>query len=140
MPSVTQLDRVYMKMAEEISLLSHARRNKVGAVLVTPKGTAIPSWNGLPSKLGNVLEDTVANELVTKPEVTHAELGCILKSAKEGVSTEGCTIYVTLSPCDRCASMLAAAGVQRVVYKERYRDPKGLDILDRCGIIVEQFE
>ena len=129
-----KLDRCYMNCAVEYSKLSHAKRNKVGAVLVTKSGVVLGGVNGLPKQLGNTLEENGA----TKPEVIHAELNCILKAAKEGVSVVGSTLYTTLAPCSSCASMLLAAGVDRVVYKEKYRISSGLEILKE-NIIVDCF-
>ena len=68
------------------------------------------------------------------------ELNTILKCAKEGVSVSGATIYTTLSPCARCSSMLASCGIERLVYLEEYRDTKGIDILEECGIVVDKLD
>lgn len=148
MASKKDLDDFYMSTAKNVAKLSHGKRAKVGAVLVTKNDVMISSCNGLPKALGNQLEiSTVrglsASEnhdyLITKPEVIHAELNCILKAAKEGVSVKGSTIYITLSPCALCSSMIASSGIKRVVYFEEYRDRSGLDILEKCGIEVEKI-
>ncbi len=78
--------------------------------------------------------------LETKPEVIHAELNCILKGAKEGVSVKDSVMYVSLSPCVPCASMLKQAGVKRVVYKEQYRDPSGIEYLRDNRVLVVSYE
>ena len=78
--------------------------------------------------------------LTTKPEVIHAELNCILKAAKEGVSVEDATIYTTLSPCVPCAAMLINAGIKELVWQETYRDTSGLDLLKQAGIITRQVQ
>jgi deoxycytidylate deaminase len=36
--------------------------------------------------------------------------------------------------------MMVNAGITRLVYKEPYRDTKGLDLLREAGIIVETFK
>lgn len=143
------LDSTYMGVALLHSRLSKAIRNRVGACLVTKQGVCIPGFNGSPTGLPNQCEDKILKELtedgaiyelVTKPEVIHAELNCILKAAKEGISCLGSTVYVTLSPCVPCAAMLINAGVRKVIYKDVYRSVKGLDLLEDAGIIVEQFK
>lgn len=147
MPSQKKLDDYYMSLALRVAELSHGVRAKVGACLVTDNDATFLSCNGLPKELGNELEDVLwvneldqHQELKTKQEVIHAELNAVLKCAKEGVSVKGATIYTTLSCCSQCASMLASCGIERVVYLEQYRDTKGIEILEKCDIIVEKLE
>lgn len=142
MASQFDLDSVYMGTALLHAGLSKAIRRKVGAVLVTSEGVTLTGYNGTPKGLDNACEsiDTSTGELVTKPEVLHAELNCILKAAREGVSVRESTVYVTLSPCVQCAAMLAQSGVKRVVYEQLYRNTEGLDLLEKAGIVVEQFK
>jgi dCMP deaminase len=144
------LDICYMACARAHAKLSKAKRKQVGAVLVTPAGNIIPGVNGLPKQLGNECETynsdlsdgTLLSQMscyVTKPEVIHAELNCILKAAEEGISIKGSTLYVTLSPCSPCASMAIRAGIKRVVYEEKYRDPTGIGTLLLAGVPTKQF-
>ena len=146
MASKESLDLVYMQTALLHAGLSYAQRTKVGACLVTRTGIIVPGVNGLPKELGNVLEDRVDTgdygyyELVTKPEVVHAEQACLNKSAREGVSVEGSTLYTTLSPCAQCASNMIWLKVQRVVYLQQYRCNKGIDLLQQAGIVVNKLE
>jgi len=50
-----------------------------------------------------------------KYEITvHAEANAITTAALHGVSTEGCSAYVSFSPCSRCASLLINAGITSV--------------------------
>ena len=146
MATQKQLDKVYMDMATGMSTISYGQRAKVGAVAVTANGVVITGVNGLPKALGNELETvswvdeaTQHKELVTKPTVIHAENAILVKCAREGVSMLGSTVYTSLSPCEHCASMLASAGVTRVVYKHQYRNLKGVSVLEKCGIYVEQL-
>lgn len=141
MPSQLELDKVYMTQALNFATLSKSKRKVVGAVLVTQKGVVLPGVNGSAKGTSNDLEfEDEAGNLVTKPTTIHAELNCILKAAKEGVSVEGSTLYVTLSPCEACAAMLIQAAVKEVVYLEDYRCSKGLTLLQDFGIFVRQFK
>jgi len=103
MPNQKELDEVYMGTALLHAKLSKAVRAKVGACLITSTGTIVPSWNGTPEGTDNTCEEYLCVDdewkLVTKKEVVHAELACVLKSAKEGINTTGATVYVSLSPC-----------------------------------------
>lgn len=149
MANQKELDSTYMGVALLHAKLSKARRSRVGACLVTSQGVCIPGFNGSPIGLCNNCEDLapvgqIKQEpygwLVTKPEVIHAELNCILKAAKEGISCKDSTAYVTLSPCVPCAAMLINAGITRLVYQDIYRDTQGLDLLKKAGIVTENFK
>lgn len=143
-----QLDETYMGTALLHARLSKAIRAQVGAVLVTSQGVTLTGYNGTPRGLPNECETVVKTSLpylfedtlVTKREVIHAELNCILKAAREGVSCIGATMYVTLSPCVPCAAMMIQAGVKRLVYKEMYRDQGGTKLLQSAGIVVESYD
>jgi dCMP deaminase len=132
-----ELDGVYMGVALLHAQLSKAKRKQVGACLVTESGVIVPGYNGTVKGTDNSCEILLeSGELQTKDSTLHAELNAILKCSLEGISTKNSTLYVTLSPCLRCSSMLAQAGIKRVVYGERYRDNSGVDFLLDCGIDV----
>lgn len=80
--------------------------------------------------------------LVTKPDVMHAELNCILKLARSTESATGGTLYITLSPCEHCVNIIRASGVKRVVWMDDYRDMTGVEKLkaNKQGIVVEKFD
>src|SRR3989344_1756964 len=50
----------------------------------------------------------------------HGEATMIAKAARDGVSTKGAEIYVTVFPCPSCAMAIANAGIKKVYYKEGY--------------------
>lgn len=146
MANQQSLDLVYMQTALSHAGLSKAQRVKVGSCLVTTHGVCLTGYNGTPIGMNNACE-TIETEdfpfepvLVTKPEVLHAELNCLMKAAREGISIVGGTIYITLSPCVQCSAMLIQAGIKRVVYLQQYRCTKGLDLLAKAGIVVHKLE
>lgn len=146
MASQESLDLVYMQTALLHASLSKATRAKVGSCLVTKQGVCLTGYNGTPAGMDNTCEIfehiTFTREVksYTKPEVLHAELNCLMKAAREGISILGGTIYITLSPCIQCSAMLIQAGIQRVVYLQQYRCSEGLDLLRKAGIIVDKME
>lgn len=129
--------KTYMMCAEAFAQQSYAGRKKVGAIAVTPQDIIIYSWNGTAQGDDNVCEN---EDGTTKIEVLHAEANIVAKAAREGLSLKGSTIFVSLSPCILCAKQLYQAGVERVVYKEEYRDLSGLKYLKTHGIITEKYE
>ena len=51
-------------------------------------------------------------------------------------------MYCTLSPCEDCAKLMKAAGVTKVIYKDKYDREEGemaLSFLKRNGIQIYQF-
>lgn len=78
--------------------------------------------------------------LTTKKEVLHAESNAISKCAKWHSSTDGATLYVTLSPCMECAKLIIQSGIKRVCYLEDYRDLSGIDFLKKSKIKVDKIK
>jgi len=136
------LDNVYMRTAELHASLSNGIRAKVGCAIVTESGVVLTGYNGTPAGLDNSLEyvDNSTGELLTKPGVIHAELNAVLKAAKEGVSVNGATVYVTHSPCEHCAGMLVNAGVKSVLYRQVYKSDAGVQVLKSAGIFTKLLE
>lgn len=140
MSTKEQLDRCYMDVAEAHARLSKAKRDHVGVVIVTRKGVMLGGVNGMAPGGSNELEYlSDENTLVSKPQVIHAELNAVLKAAKEGVSLTDATLYTTLGCCMECSEMVAAAGVSRVVYKDSFKNPNGIQNLIELGVDVCKF-
>lgn len=140
MASKQETDELYMGVAELYAKISKAKRKKVGACLITTQQVIVGGTNGTARGSDNACERVLPNgELETLPETIHAELNCVLRAAREGVSILGSTVYVSLSPCKPCAAMLIQAGVKRIVYKEAYRCNSGLQYLHDNNVLVEQL-
>lgn len=126
----TKWDLIYIGIAELISSASHAKRQKVGCVLVKNDRVISFGYNGTPSGFDNTCESNG----VTKKEVLHAESNAIAKCAQSNESTNGSVLYCTLSPCFDCSKLIIQSGVQRVVYRVKYRCDEGLKLLTKAGI------
>lgn len=130
-----------MQYAELIAQQSKGIRAKVGALLVTTNGVQIPGYNGTAPGRPNELEEDVGfndiSQLVTKPEVIHAELNCIIKAAREGVATLGSTVFVTHAPCVHCAALLVSCGVAHVYFRSHYKNDDGIKLLESCNVCVK---
>jgi len=160
-------DNVMMETALLWSVHSKCERAKVGAILAQDGRIISNGYNGTVSGSpeGNCCEKLVYRcsdkecnkkfqepvpfcecgkkvhkSTETKNNVVHAEANAILFAAKNGIRTEGCTMYVTLSPCIECAKMIKQAGIARVVYDNGYRSSDGIEFLKRNNVIVENWE
>jgi dCMP deaminase len=134
------LDKTYMRMAEELAKLSYAERKKVGCLIVKDTQIISEGFNGTPAGFNNSCEyHNHLEEMYTKPEVLHAESNAITKLARSTNSSSQSTLYVTLAPCFECAKLIIQAGIKRVVYTEEYPS-NGLDLLHKAGINISQIE
>ena len=144
--------KFYMQTAEHAAEMSYAVRKKVGACVITKNRGIYIGYNGrlagqdnsceyqspsFKTEFGKQME--VTWNLVTRKDVAHAELNCLSKMLKEGVSAEDATLVLTLSPCTTCAVMIASAGIKEVIYKEEHRDTEGLKILIEAGVSIRQY-
>jgi len=65
----------------------------------------------------------------------HSEINAILNCAKDGISTDGSTIYCMMMPCRNCAMAIIQAGIIRVVAKHRYQsDQYSIEMFKSVGI------
>ena len=104
-----------------IALLS-AQRSKdgntqVGACIVNDEHKIVSvGYNGMPTGCDDdeMPWEREGDFLNTKyPFVCHAELNAILNC---NTDLHGCTLYVTLFPCNECAKAIIQSGIRRVVY------------------------
>ena len=126
-------DKAYMRMAMEWAKLSYSQRKQVGAIMVKDRMIISDGYNGTPTDFDNCCEDDEGN---THWYVLHAEANAIMKVAASTQSSEGATLYITMSPCKECSKLIYQSGVKRVVYLEGYRDNEGLAFLEKAGLEV----
>jgi len=130
-------DIAYLKMAFEWAKLSHCKRKQVGALIVKDRMIISDGYNGTPSGFNNCCEN---DSYETKWTVLHAEANAILKVASSTQSTNGATLYVTLSPCKDCSKLIYQSGIKRVVYANEYKDTTGIDFLRKAGVELLKLE
>jgi len=118
-------------MALEWGELSYCKRRKVGALIVKDKMIISDGYNGTPTGFENFCED---DEGYTKWYVLHAEANAIAKVSSSTQSTNGATLYITLSPCKECCKLIFQSGIKRVVYNKKYKDTSGLEFLTKAGV------
>ena len=138
---------VFIRIAWELSALSTCDRKHVGAIIVCDGRCISWGYNGAPPGLPHCDQNNHGwGDLKEFPypgdgcrNVTHAEANALAFSARQGISTDGATLFVTVSPCDVCARLLIAAGIREVVYDEEYRDPAGRELLVKAGVQCSQI-
>ncbi len=111
-------DEYFMGLAHLSALRSKDPNTQVGAAIVDENHRVVSvGYNGFPTGVsdeefpwgreGGVLDSKYAF-------VVHAELNAILNSQR---SVRGCTIYVSLFPCNECAKAIIQSGIKKIVYE-----------------------
>ena len=69
----------------------------------------------------------------------HAEIVAIGQAARNGLSTNQATAYITMPPCKNCFAALISAGIKRIV--SIHRPPAFYSkVLERVGVEMVQVE
>jgi len=118
MKKVIDWDTYFMSLAHMSALRSKDPNTTVGAVIVDEMKRIVSiGYNGMPrgcdddsmpwGREGSFLDTKYAY-------VVHAELNAILNAPRP---VSGCTIYVSLFPCNECAKAIIQAGIRKVIYE-----------------------
>lgn len=128
-------DQSMLSTAYIFSQQSYCTRLKVGAVLARDGRILATGYNGTISGMPNTCE---CEDGTTSDFTLHAEQNLITFCAKNGIPTNGTTLYLTHSPCKQCSKLIAQSGITEVVYSTPYRDSEGLDFLTACNILTRK--
>jgi dCMP deaminase len=140
-------DARWLAICASKGLESPDPKTKVGCIIVGPD-------RSLRSEACNTYPDGVLDGIQERTEaplkyiwIEHAERNAIYLAAKRGISTEGCTMVVELTPCVDCARAIIQAGVAQVIINDdrsseylgdRYsgEHSTALAMLAEAGIVV----
>ena len=116
--NILNWDDYFMSLAHLSALRSKDPSTQVGACIVDTDNHVVSiGYNGLPNGCSDDEFPWVregANLDTKYPYVVHAELNAILNSQR---SVKGCTIYVSLFPCNECAKAIIQSGIKKIVYE-----------------------
>lgn len=138
-------DAYYLRLADFISDRSKDTSAHIGAVLVRDNAVISTGYNGFPRGVNEAVE--ARHERPAKYAYTeHGERNSIYNAAKQGISTNGATMYTQGVPCQDCARAAIQAGIKRVVAYWQADDTvftgwkescgKGREMLDEAGVEV----
>lgn len=128
------LFEVYMRMAEELAKRSTCSRLQVGTVLTDASLEQVLAigYNGNVRGFPNRCDSDEAGRC----GCIHSEMNALVKSPGE---VPGKVAFVTASPCVMCAKLMVQAKVSHLFYRGAYRDPAGLDVLERAGVVTVHY-
>jgi len=117
-------DEYFIEIMHAVAKRATCNRGRSACVFVRNKQILVTGYVGSPvgfphcDDIGHLLKKVI-NEDGTVSEhcirTVHAEQNAICQAAKIGISLEGSTVYVTMTPCRTCAMLLINIGVKRVV-------------------------
>lgn len=128
------LYEVYMRMAEELAKRSTCARLQVGTVLTDPLLEHVVSigYNGNARGFPNRCDSDEAGRC----GCVHSEMNALVKAPGD---MRDKVAFVTASPCVMCAKLMVQAHVSHVFYRNGYRDPSGLEVLERAGVVTVHY-
>ncbi|WP_373071778.1 cytidine/deoxycytidylate deaminase family protein [Sulfurimonas sp.] len=140
-------DQNFINIATEIASASKCVSKQVGAVIVKDGRILSTGYNGTPAGYTNCSEHwegeyTQEHHEWSKTYEIHAEMNAIIWAARQGISIEGATIYVTLEPCADCSKNIIASGIKRIVYEKEYEHNHSEVIskfIEDNGVIIEKL-
>lgn len=129
-------DEYALRIAEVASLRSEDPYQQVGACALDNNNRVIGvAYNGLAQGI-NVTEEFWKDRDQRRPFMIHAEANLLSLFERNRCKILACTLL----PCSSCASLIAAHGIKKVVYKEIYkRDTSAIKILNFYGIEIKQI-
>lgn len=146
MASNISWEEYFMGIAFLSAQRSKDPNTKVGACIVDQNNKVVSiGYNGMPTGLDeSKLSWNKGEGLDSKYlYVCHAEFNAILNT-RGGTDLRGCSLYVTLFPCNECAKMIIQTGIKEIVYADnKYKDTVGTlasaKMLEMADVKLRQY-
>ena len=121
-------------------LLFNPGRHGVGAVLVRNNMIVAGGYNGSPPGYPHCNDEGHLMVDCHCVKTLHAEMNALMQCAKVGVSSDGCTMYTTASPCWDCSKAMIRAGIKKLFFSDAYNSryelsPETKRLLNDCGVM-----
>lgn len=128
------LYEAYMRMAEELAKRSTCARLQVGTVITDEwlEHVLALGYNGNARGFPNRCDSDVPG----KCGCIHSEQNALVKAPGD---LRNKVAFITASPCPMCAKLIIQANVSFVYYRSAYRDPAGVELLEKGGVTAIQY-
>ena len=145
--NVLSWDQYFMAMAHLSAKRSKDPNTQVGACIVDEDNKVVSiGYNGMPRQLDESKLTWEKGEGLNSKYlyVCHAEFNAIL-NIRNGSSLKGCTLYVTLFPCNECAKAIIQTGIKKIIYlSDKYADSVSTlaskKMFELAGVKVEKYQ
>jgi len=115
---------------------SSCKRLQVGCLLVKDNRIISQGYNGF---LPGCIHESIMRDGHEQATV-HAEQNALCDCAKRGVSSDGCTAYITHYPCIICTRLMLASGIKEIKYINNYKnDELVLYFCEQLNVKVTQI-
>ena len=137
-------------IAHQVKLKSKDRYTQIGAVVVGSDNQIVSTgYNSFPRGINDIIDARQE-----RPEkyywFEHAERNSLYNAALIGVSTKGCTMYLTCGiPCSDCSRGIINSGIKKIVC-ERVGGAVGnlwdehakrsIEMFNEAGVKIEYYE
>ncbi|MBC8370238.1 MAG: cytidine/deoxycytidylate deaminase family protein [Planctomycetes bacterium] len=122
-------DEYFIGLMHEVSKRATCDRGRSGCIIVQGRQIVTSGYVGSPpglphcDEVGHLMKTVTDGEGNTSDHclrTIHAEQNAIAQAARHGISLNGATLYCRMEPCRRCAMLIMAVGIKRVVCEKRY--------------------
>lgn len=122
-------DEYFLEIMRSVSKRATCDRGRASAVFVKDRQILVTGYVGSPvgmphcDEVGHQLKKIIHEDgTITEHcmRTVHAEQNAICQAAKRGVSLEGSTVYVNMTPCRTCAMLLINTGIKKIVAANKY--------------------
>ena len=97
---------------------SSCERLNVGCIFVKENRIIAQGYNGYIAGCEHKMVMRDKHNIAT----IHAEQNTITDCAKRGVSSDGCTAYITHYPCYNCMKLMVSCGINSIKYINDYKN------------------
>lgn len=140
-------DEYFMGIAVLSAFRSKDPSTKVGACIVDQNHKVVSiGYNGMPRGVDETQVSWEKGDGLDSKYlyVCHAEFNAILNT-RNNSALEGCSIYVTLFPCNECAKAIIQTGIKELVYADNKYEhttetQASLKMLKMAGVTIRKFE
>jgi len=143
-------DEYFMEVANAIAKRWTCDRARLGCVIAKDKQIIVTGYNWAPPKfphcdqVWHLMKKHIDEEWNVSQHcerTIHAEQNAICQAAKRWVSVDWATLYCQVTPCYRCAMLIIACGIKRVVCAKKYHKwEESEKMFEQAGILLEFFD
>lgn len=126
-------DEYFTEIVRAVSTRGTCDRGHASCVFVKDKQILVTGYAGSPigfphcDEAGHDLRKSISEDGTISQHcvrTVHAEQNALCQAAKRGVSLDGSTVYVNMTPCRTCAMLLINCGVKRIYAEKKYHAGK----------------
>lgn len=141
-------DDYFSDMVDAVATRATCNRGRAGCVIVKDKQILVTGYVGSPKGLphcddvGHMLKKVIHEDgKMTQHCVrtVHAEQNAIAQAARRGVSLNGSTLYVRMTPCRTCTMLIINTGIKRVVCQKKYHAGEESEAMFKLADIELEF-